>query len=407
MAHNNDTKLTLLQKQIEVLYRVGSFMSTLTDLNQLLEQIMQESQQVTDAEASSLALYDEYADEYVFNVVLGEKDSETRNERIKSGEGIIGQVGSTGTSVNIEDAYKSEFFSSRMDEKTGYKTRSILAVPMQRHGKTIGVIEVLNKKSTPCFTDDDRVILEFLAHQAAIAIENSLLYRENINKTQLASLGEGISGAAHCIKNIVGILELGASSIDYALEKNDLDMINDSWTPLQQGCKRISELVMDMLSYAKNRTPEPEPVDISSFIDGIAAMVSPGCIEKNISIVHEAQSDAGTVMIDKNAIHRCMMNFISNAVDALEGRENASIVIRSCKCKEPDATEIRIEDNGAGIPEDTLQNIFDVFYSTKGSRGTGLGLSTTKKIVEEHGGSVTVSSTEGKGTTFSVRLPAQ
>jgi signal transduction histidine kinase len=294
-----------------------------------------------------------------------------------------------------------------MDEKTGFKTRSILAVPMNRHGKKIGVIEVLNKRSKPCFTGDDQAILELLAHQAAIAIENSMLYRENINKTQLASLGEGISGAAHCIKNIVGILELGASSIDYALEKNDFQMIKDSWLPLQQGCKRISELVMDMLSYAKNRTPEPEPVEIRSFLDGIVAMVSPSCSEKNVSIVHISESDAEAVMIDKNAIHRCMMNFISNAVDALEGRENASIVIRSCKCKEPDATEIRIEDNGAGIPEDTLQNIFDVFYSTKGSRGTGLGLSTTKKIVEEHGGSVTVSSTDGKGTTFSVRLPAQ
>ncbi len=394
----------LLQRQLTVLQRVDGFMGTIDDLDQLLEQIMQESQQVTEAEASSLALLNEKADEFIFHVVLGDKGAETKNETVKSNEGIIGWVAETGKSRNIKDAYADEHFTSRLDLKTGFRTRSILAVPMLRRGCLIGVIEVLNKKQAEGFTEEDQSILEILAHQAAIAIESARLYQKSLEKEHLASLGQGISGAAHCIKNIISIIDLGSSSVEMGLERKNIDLIQSAWGPLQQGCERISGLVMDMLSYAKDRTPELVSVNLNQVLESIVQMARPVCASRGISLEQALDPSIGSRELDYNGIHRCIMNLISNAQDACE-KKGSTITVVS-RLDEPTGNAvIEISDTGSGIPGDKLETIFDVFYSTKGSKGTGLGLCTTKKIINEHGGTLSVTSAEGEGTTFSISLP--
>ena len=399
-------KQSKLKHQLDVLYRVDSFMSTLSDLKQLLEQIMLESQNITDAEASSLALYDEAANDFVFEIVLGEKGSEAKQLRVKYGEGIIGHVAQTGKPKNIRDAYEDKAFAPRVDQKTGFKTRSILAVPMFRRGKLIGVIEVLNKKNNGAFTDEDEGILEILAHQAAVAIENARLYQDNLAKERLACLGQGISGAAHCIKNLLSVVTLSSSSIDYAIEKNNMGLLTDSWQILKTGFERISAMVMDMLNYSKDRPPEYEPTQLNRLLATLFDMVKPGLAEKKIEPVQDFDSRIGTVLIDPKGIHRCVMNLVSNAIDAMK-KDGGRITIKSILDEPAKMLEIRVSDNGSGIPPESVEKIFDVFFSTKGSNGTGLGLSVTKKIINEHGGTISVESTVGEGTTFIIRLPAR
>lgn len=402
MAGNNPSDL---KQQIDVLYRVDSFMSTLTDLRQLLEQIMLESQTITDAEASSLALYDEASNDFVFEVVLGEKGSETKQIRVKYGEGIIGHVAQTGKPTNIRDAYADQNFASRVDEKTGFKTRSMLAVPMFRRGKLIGVIEVLNKKNG-AFTDADEAILEILAHQAAVAIENARLFRDNLAKERLACLGQGISGAAHCIKNLLSVVTLSASSIDYAIEKDDKALLADSWDILKSGFDRISAMVMDMLTYSKDRPPEYEPTQLNSLLAGIFSLSGPKLAEKGITPVQDFDSRIGPVVLDPKGMHRCVMNLVSNAIDAMD-KQGGRITIKTRLDEGAGMLDIQVADNGSGIPPESLEKIFEVFFSTKGSNGTGLGLSVTRKIINEQGGTIAAQSTVGQGTTFTIRLPAR
>lgn len=403
MAGNNPSHL---KQQIDVLYRVDSFMSTLTDLKQLLEQIMRESQNITDAEASSLALYDEAANDFVFEVVLGEKGSETKQIRVKYGEGIIGHVAQTGKPKNITNAYEDLNFAFRVDQKTGFKTRSMLAVPMFRRGKLIGVIEVLNKKNSGSFSDADEAILEILAHQAAVAVENARLYQDNIAKERLACLGQGISGAAHCIKNLLSVVTLSASSIDYAIEKDNREMLADSWDILKSGFDRISAMVMDMLTYSKERPPEYEPTQLNSLLAGIFSLAGPKLAEKGITPVQDFDSRIGQVVLDPKGIHRCVMNLVSNAIDAMD-KQGGRITVKTLLDDGAGLLEIQVSDNGSGIPRESLEKIFDVFFSTKGSNGTGLGLSVTKKIINEHGGTIAAQSTVGQGTSFIIRLPAR
>jgi signal transduction histidine kinase len=400
-----DTRQDRLQRRLDVLLRVDSFMSTLIDLDQLLEQIMQESQSVTDAAASSLALLDEKTREFVFHVVLGEKGDAAKKIRIGYSEGIIGHVAQTGVSQNIRDAYTDPRFCPRVDRSTGFTTRSLLAVPLVRRGRLIGVIEVLNKNSGAFFSDDDQTILETLAHQAAIAIENARLYQDSLAKERLASLGQGISGAAHCIKNILNVITLGADGIDLGLTRGNIELVKDSWTPLQKGCQRITELVMDMLSYAKDRVPEMTAVPVNELLLDIIALITPRCREQHVALRHSLDPATGTLMLDKNGIHRCLMNLISNAIDAL-GKKGGTITVESRLDTGTREAVLLVADDGPGIPRENLQKIFEVFYSTKGSQGTGLGLAITRKIITEHGGTITAASEPSIGAAFTIRLPA-
>jgi signal transduction histidine kinase len=108
-------------------------------------------------------------------------------------------------------------------------------------------------------------------------------------------------------------------------------------------------------------------------------------------------------LADPQGIHRCLLNLLTNAIDALD-EEGGEVKISTEKHGEGEVL-ITVEDNGSGIPEEICQRIFDVFFSTKGSQGTGLGLAVTKKIIEEHGGSIEVQSKEDQGTKFFIKLP--
>ena len=391
--------------QLDVLYRVDSFMSTLTDLKQLLEQIMLEGQAITGAEACSLAMYDEAANDFVFEIALGDKGSEIKQVRVNHGEGVVGHVAKTGRPKNIANAYEDKDFASRVDRQSGFTTRSLLAVPLQRRGKLIGVIEVLNKKNGAAFTDEDVSILEILAHQAAVAIENARLYRDNIAKERLACLGQGISGSAHCIKNLLSVITLTTSSIDYAIGSGNREILADSWDILKEGLERISAMAMDMLTYSKDRPPELSPTQLNAHLAGIFDLVRQKLSEKRIQGRMEFDDRIGTVVLDPKGIHRCIMNLVSNAIDAMK-QDGGSITLMTRLDEPARMIEIRVADTGSGIPQESLEKIFEVFFSTKGSNGTGLGLSVTKKIIGEHGGTMAVESTVGEGTTFTIRIPA-
>ena len=391
-------------KKMDALKRVDIFMNSLTDLDELLIQIMNVSQEVTNAEAISLALYDEIAEDLFFEIALGEKGSKIKTSRVKVGEGIMGTAARTGESIIVADAYENTRFAKWADQKTGFKTRSILAVPMIRRGRLIGVIEALNRSDKKSFDEEDKNILELLAHQAGIAIENAHLYSENLRKERLASLGQGISGAAHCIKNVVNILSMGQSVIEQGIKMEDIGLVESSWKHLNIGIGRVTDLVMDMLSFSKDRMLELQPLDLNKFLDDVIIMVSKGLEEKEIVVKTDLHYNVIKINANSNSLNRCIMNLISNATDAI-GNGGGIISVQSRISEQSSFAEIIIKDTGPGIPPESLTKIFEIFYSTKGSEGTGIGLSLTKKIVEEHNGSISVDSELGKGTSFTIQLP--
>jgi putative nucleotidyltransferase with HDIG domain len=163
---------------LTVLSEVSAIIASSLDLKEVLKSIMEMATKIMRAEASSLMLIDEKTQELIFEEVLGEKEEEVKKIRLKKGEGIAGWVAEYGIPLLIPDAYKDPRFNPEVDKSTGFKTRSILCVPMKVKDKIIGVVEVLNRIDKKPFDEDDKEIFSILANHAAIAIENARLYKQ-------------------------------------------------------------------------------------------------------------------------------------------------------------------------------------------------------------------------------------
>jgi signal transduction histidine kinase len=158
-----------------------------------------------------------------------------------------------------------------------------------------------------------------------------------------------------------------------------------------------------MLAYSKERKPDIQPCHINEVCKEAAELCHDRIKTKHGKLHLDLDPKLPRILADPQGIHRCLLNLLTNAIDALD-EEGGEVKISTEKQGESEVL-ITVEDNGSGIPDEICQRIFDVFFSTKGSQGTGLGLAVTKKIIEEHGGSIEVQSKEEQGTKFSIQLP--
>ena len=186
-----------LRRIVDALYRVHRLVSAITDLDVLLERILEESKQVAQAEACSLLLYDPDNDELYFRVALGEEgDLQTlkREIRLKLGQGIAGTAAATRECVNVVDVKTDERFYDFADKRSKFQTRNLLAIPLIDRDELIGVIEVVNKVGGPHFTNIDLRVMQMFSALTASALANAHLIEENLRAERLAALGQAVAG---------------------------------------------------------------------------------------------------------------------------------------------------------------------------------------------------------------------
>lgn len=226
---------------------------------------------------------------------------------------------------------------------------------------------------------------------------------------QLAMVGLAVSGMAHRIKNILMGLEGGIFVTRTGFETDDQSMVDEGWEMVQRNVSRVSQVTKDLLFCSKERQPQLE------------AGVSPVAIAREVFQLYTSRTELEEVALeadlpeeerrgafDPEALRSLIENLIANAIDACRfdpahDTKKSRIILHLAF--ENDDCLIEVEDNGQGIPDELSGRIFDGFFSTKGTEGTGLGLFVVQKVVKEHDGEVDVRSVEGEGTTFSVRLP--
>ncbi len=234
------------------------------------------------------------------------------------------------------------------------------------------------------------------------------LEAELIRTERLAAIGQTVAGMAHSVKNILHGFKGGSYLVNQALKKDDTDRLKQGWGLIQRNIDQTSELVMNLLSYSKERKPQPEPSEPNVLVEEVCRLLSETARENDVKLTTETDPKIGTVMIDPHTLHGALMNLVSNAIDACLFDESTDkewrVTVRTALGGDRDLI-IEVEDNGAGMSEAVSKKIFTSFFSTKGHRGTGLGLLVTRKNVEEHGGTIEVSSREGEGTVFTIRLP--
>lgn len=235
--------------------------------------------------------------------------------------------------------------------------------------------------------------------------KTSDLEKRAMNSERLAFVGTLAGGLAHEIRN-----PLSTMNINLQLLKEDiLSMVGENSKrashkiqALQREAQRLEEILNDFLRFARGQKLELENEDMNDILDEVVDFVTPKLKQKNILILKSYDAYLPLCRIDKNLIKQAILNVIINAEQAME--HGGELMVRTSGDKK--YIQIDITDTGAGIPKDSIDKIFQIYFSTK-KTGTGLGLPTTKRIIEEHKGTIAVQSEEGKGTNFSIKLPVQ
>ena len=230
--------------------------------------------------------------------------------------------------------------------------------------------------------------------------------RQLIQSDKLASLGRLAAGVAHEINNpLTGVLTYSSFLLKRA--NGNADMKNDLEVIVRE-TKRCREIVKGLLDFARQVPVQKTQVAIPAVIEHVLTIIDNQLRLKKARVQKEIAANLPTIHADANQMEQVFMNLLVNAADAVEN-EGGEIVVtaerRQADSKE--FLEVKIHDNGCGIPREDLTEIFEPFYSTKGQKGTGLGLAVVWGIIEKHGGKITVDSETGKGTRFTVRLPIE
>lgn len=234
------------------------------------------------------------------------------------------------------------------------------------------------------------------------------LEQELIRSERLAAIGQTVAGLAHCVKNILYGLKGGVYVVNTGLKNNNSEQLKTGWDMVNRNIGKISDLVMDLLSYSKEREPEYRRCLLNAVTGEVCDLMELSAREFGIKLDRNFDPGLGEVSLDPKGIHRCVLNLVSNAMDACRfdlDREKEHVVEVKTTLEDKDMVVIEISDNGCGMDDEVKNKIFTSFFSTKAGAGTGLGLLVTQKIISEHGGTISVESEAGKGSTFTIRLP--
>jgi PAS domain S-box-containing protein len=233
------------------------------------------------------------------------------------------------------------------------------------------------------------------------------LEREKLDAERLGAVGQTVAGLAHTIKNLLMGLEGGMYMVDTGLRNNNVDRLLNGWSVLQRNFGKITTLVKDFLSFSKGRLPEMMIINPNTQVENIVEFYKDAAKQQNVELVAEIDPKMKEAPLDPKGLEACLTNLISNGIDAatLNQKEQGKVIVRTKS--EGDTIVIEVEDNGTGMDDEVREKVFTTFFTTKGGKGTGLGLLTTRKIVQEHGGRIDVETIVGKGSTFRIRFPRE
>jgi two-component system, NtrC family, sensor kinase len=178
------------------------------------------------------------------------------------------------------------------------------------------------------------------------------------------------------------------------------------WGIVEKNQERISKLVLDMLTFSKEREPVPEPADLNELTADVVELMKPRAAEEGVELVWLPAPTMPTLLFDPEAMHRAILNIVTNGIDACLETEQPRVEVLTQFSHDEMMARVQVVDNGSGIEPDDMERIFGVFVSRKGGRGTGLGLPVSQKILQEHGGRIRVESQPGKGSRFTLEFPA-
>jgi signal transduction histidine kinase len=406
---------------LSVMYRATQAISHVLDLDALLPQILELVFESINADRGAILLKDDAG--RLAPKAVRWRGAADPDERMTISRTIVDHVLEQGQGVITSDAPGDKRFGPAQSI-VYYGIREAICVPIQGRHVTLGVLYAdvraasgflaagpvpakdLGQGGTKTrFSQDHLMLMVAIGHQAGLAIENTLFYKDKIQAERLAAVGQTIATLSHHIKNILQGIRGGSYLIDMGLKEKDETIVRRGWTIVEKNQAKIYNLVMDMLSFSKDREPALEPADLNKTVADVVELMQSRAQELGVELAWQPGADFPQILIDPDGIHRALLNIVTNAIDAAESVKGARVSVATAWVADESTVRITVADNGVGIAEADIESIFQVFASTKGSRGTGLGLPVSQKIVREHGGKIVVTSQVGQGSQFVVELP--
>ena len=412
-----------------IMYEAIQAVSHILDLNELLDRIMELIFRSLDADRGCIMLRNASAetplhpdqplnsDEFEPKAVRW-RDGGNRDEKIPISRTLMEYVLREKQGVLVNDAARDERFGA-VQSIVRFGIREIICVPMKGRHETLGVLYLDSRTPAPLastprgergrpagkFTQDHLLLAIAIAHQAALAVEETRYYQAMLQAERLAAIGQTIAALSHHIKNILQGLKSGGEILNMGLQDKDEALLLRGWKIVEKNQKKVEDIVMDMLSYSKEREPNIEEVDLNNIVRDVVELMEPRARELNVELKTKLDPTLPPTAADPEGVHRSLLNIVGNALDAVEETEAPRVVVATSRDSEGEWLRLQVRDNGTGIPPEKLAEIFRPFISTKGARGTGLGLAVSRKILREHGGDILVQSEIGKGSLFTLRLP--
>ena len=266
-----------------------------------------------------------------------------------------------------------------------------------------GAIYLDSKITGKAFEQADLELLSTVAALAAMGHENSRLARDSAEAERMASIGLVVAGLAHDIKNYMAGLSLAQELVEPEIREKFSQSGIDAWESMNDAQHRITDLVGDMLTWSKPRDPDWGLADPNQIAASAARAIERRARERGVLLEVKRYPKAEPWWMDARAIERCLVNLASNGIDATPG--GGTVTLKVSAAPEGNGLLFLVSDTGAGIPPEAREKVFDLFFSTKQSKGTGLGLAVARKVIEEHGGTITFTTEVNEGTVFSVVLP--
>ncbi|MEK6256755.1 MAG: ATP-binding protein [Chloroflexota bacterium] len=403
--------LTTRVRELERLLEVSRNLSALLEPDVLLQSIIEIAAELTHSEEASILLYEEEANQLSFIATPWFKRDKMQEITVPLDNSIAGKVFKTSKPIIVQDAQSDPKFFKTVDVRTEFVTHTLLAVPLIFQGNTIGVINAVNKLGGQQFRQEDVSVLETLASQAAIAINNARLLKESQDAyEELAEAdrmkSDFVAITSHELRTPLGLI-LGHSTYLSELVPDD---IKPQLNVIVRSAMRLKDIVDDLAKVNNFQTGlsrmRARKINMNLLLKEVVAACNKMADEKNVTLRKSLPKDVLEFEGDGEKIGIALSHLLKNAIAFTGEGGNVSVAMEVI----PGYLKISVIDDGVGIAAKDMERIFERFFQAEGHMtrkhgGMGLGLSVAQMMVEMHGGRIGVESSEGGGSTFSILLP--
>ncbi len=408
-AHSLFQRLRQRERELDAARLLSEVLFEQTRLDELVEQALRTALDVVQAEAGSVLLADPELRQLVFHHSIG-KSPVPAGTRISWDYGIAGAVFHSAKAEIIPDVKRDGRHFPGIDLEVGYTTRDMITLPLKRWGgKPIGVLNVLNKRNHR-FTEDDLAILTILSALTSTAIEQTRLAEEAKRGEMLCLLGD----IGHDMKNMLDPVLMGLGLLQDGIDEMcglsqqeqkqaTRDQCNHVIEIIRGSSRRLQERVHQMAECVKGISSEPQfaPCRLSSIVEGVMTTLGMLAAQNNIVLRADGLEDLPPIIGDERRLYNALYNLVNNAIPEVKSGGSITVRGRAAAAR----IVLSVSDTGRGMPPEVRDSLFTGCAISRKPGGIGLGTRIVKDAVEAHGGTITVESAIGVGTTFEIRLP--